>query len=82
MSWLCLLLIQRISLLSSLVVPDLAPDFLVDTCGICQYDLPANSIQDQPIVRKLYILGGNLVLVCVDILLVHTGIDIEVDVLQ
>ena len=82
MSWLCLLLIQRSSLLSLLLVPDLAPDFLVDTCGIYQLCHQANNIQGQPIVHKLDIVDDILVLDDVGSLLQRIGTDIEVDALQ
>ena len=85
MSWLCLLLIQRSSLLSLLLVPDLAPDLLVDTCGIYLLRHPTSSqlrIQGQSIVRKLDIVVDILFLGDVDILLARIDIGIEVGVPQ
>ena len=69
-------------LLSLPLVQDLVLGLYLDTCGICQHRRPASSIQGQPVVRILCIVGDILVPVDVGILLADIGTDILVCALQ
>ena len=72
-------------MLSLLLVPDLAPDLLVDTCGIYLLRHPTSNqlrIQGQSVVRKLDIVDDILFPDDDGILLVRIGTGIEVDVPQ